>query len=239
VTAAVTAQVRIPGQAGPPAAELDQGPHDRRKLVRAAQAGDQRPAAEVDQGTHDRWQLVRAAQAGDRAAFGQLYAYYQPMVQKFIARKTANPMLAEDLTSDVFVRALRSIESVTWQGRDFGAWLTTVARNLVMDYFKSGRYRMELLAGDDAVRSDRADNSPEGHPDRTVVDHLTNLELLAAVQHLTAEQRECIRLRFLLGLSVIETAHAMGKQEGAVKALQYRAVRSLAQLLPPGMGHPC
>jgi RNA polymerase sigma-70 factor, ECF subfamily len=67
-----------------------------------------------------------------------------------------------------------------------------------------------------------------------VVDHITNVALLTAVKQLNPEQQECIVLRFLHGFSVAETAQAMGRNEGAVKALQYRAVRALARLLPEG-----
>ena len=62
----------------------------------------------------------------------------------------------------------------------------------------------------------------------------TNEELLRCVAKLNADQQECIQLRFLQGLSVAETALAMGKNEGAIKALQYRAVRTLGRLLPAG-----
>ena len=71
-------------------------------------------------------------------------------------------------------------------------------------------------------------------PESAVVDHITNVALLTAVKQLNPEQQECIVLRFLQGFSVAETALAMGKNEGAIKALQYRAVRALARLLPDG-----
>jgi RNA polymerase sigma-70 factor (ECF subfamily) len=71
----------------------------------------------------------------------------------------------------------------------------------------------------------------EGSPEDAVVDHLTNLTLLGAVKQLNAEQRQCIVLRFLNGLDIAETARAVGKNEGAIKALQYRAVRSLRRAL--------
>ena len=69
---------------------------------------------------------------------------------------------------------------------------------------------------------------------RSVVDHITNVTLLTAVKQLNPEQQECIVLRFLQGFSVAETAQAMNKNEGAIKALQYRAVRALNRLLPEG-----
>jgi RNA polymerase sigma-70 factor (ECF subfamily) len=179
------------------------------------------------------WALVERAQAGDAEAFGQIYDRYLDTVFRFIYFRVGNRQLAEDLTADTFLRALKRIGSFTWQGRDPGAWLVTIARNLVADHFKSGRYRLEVTTGD-VLDADREDRGPEGSPEAAVVDHITNVALLTAVKQLNPEQQECIVLRFLHGFSVAETAHAMGKNEGAIKALQYRAVRALARLLPEG-----
>jgi RNA polymerase sigma-70 factor (ECF subfamily) len=182
---------------------------------------------------HEVWALVERAQAGEAEAFGLIYDRYVDTVFRFIYFRVGNRQLAEDLTSDTFLRALKRIGSFTWQGRDLGAWLVTIARNLVADHFKSGRYRLEVTTGD-VLDADREDRGPEGSPEAAVVDHITNVALLTAVKQLNPEQQECIVLRFLQGFSVAETAQAMGKNEGAIKALQYRAVRALARLLPDG-----
>ena len=179
------------------------------------------------------WGLVERAQAGESAAFGLIYDRYVDTVFRFVYFRVGNRQLAEDLTSDTFLRALKRIGSFTWQGRDLGAWLVTIARNLVADHFKSGRYRLEVTTGD-VLDADREDRGPEGSPEAAVVDHITNVALLTAVKQLNPEQQECIVLRFLQGFSVAETAQTMGKNEGAIKALQYRAVRALARLLPDG-----
>jgi RNA polymerase sigma-70 factor (ECF subfamily) len=179
------------------------------------------------------WALVERAQAGESEAFGLIYDRYVDTVFRFVYFRVGNRQLAEDLTSDTFLRALKRIGSFTWQGRDLGAWLVTIARNLVADHFKSGRYRLEVTTGD-VLDADREDRGPEGSPESAVVDHITNVALLTAVKQLNPEQQECIVLRFLQGFSVAETAQTMGKNEGAIKALQYRAVRALARLLPEG-----
>ena len=179
------------------------------------------------------WALVERAQGGDTDAFGLIYDRYVDTVFRFVYFRVGNRQLAEDLTADTFLRALKRIGSFTWQGRDLGAWLVTIARNLVADHFKSGRYRLEVTTGD-VLDADREDRGPEGSPEAAVVDHITNVALLTAVKQLNPEQQECIVLRFLQGFSVAETAQAMGKNEGAIKALQYRAVRALARLLPDG-----
>ena len=178
----------------------------------------------------DVWALVARAQQGDAEAFGELYDHYVTMVHRYVYHRVGDRTLAEDVTSETFVRALRRIDSLSFQGRDVGAWLITIARNLVLDHVKSSRYRLEVATAD--MRD--ADRSTEG-PEDAVVAHLTNAELLACVKQLGSEQQECIVLRFLHGLSVSETAQIMGKKDGAIKALQHRAVRRLAGLLPDGL----
>ncbi|WP_425558847.1 ECF subfamily RNA polymerase sigma factor, BldN family [Catenulispora subtropica] len=171
--------------------------------------------------------LVRLAQEGSADAFGELYRIYCDTVFRYIYYRVSTRALAEDLTSETFVRALRRITTFSWQGRDFGAWLVTIARNLVADHFKSSRHRMEVSTGE-MLDS----NEVEASPEESVLEHLSNEALLDAVHRLNDQQRECVTLRFLQGLSVAETADIMGKNEGAIKTLQYRAVRTLARLLP-------
>jgi RNA polymerase sigma-70 factor (ECF subfamily) len=175
--------------------------------------------------------LVHRAQAGDAEAFGLLYDRYVDQVYRYIAYRVASAAVAEDLTSETFLRALRRIGTFTWQGRDVWAWFTTIARNLVADHYKSGRYRLELTT-DDVTDSGSAPVI-EG-PERAVLEGMTNKVLLQAIKQLNAEQQECIVLRFLQGLSVAETAQVMGKNDGAIKALQYRAIRTLGRILPEG-----
>jgi RNA polymerase sigma-70 factor (TIGR02952 family) len=178
----------------------------------------------------DVWALVHRAQEGDAEAFGELYDNYVTMVHRYVYHRVGNRATAEDVTSETFVRALRRIDSLSFQGRDVGAWLVTIARNIIRDHVKSSRYRLEVSTAD--MRD--ADQATDG-PEDAVVQHLTNQQLLACVQQLGSEQQECIVLRFLHGMSVSETAEIMGKKDGAIKALQHRAVRRLAGLLPDGL----
>jgi RNA polymerase sigma-70 factor, ECF subfamily len=178
--------------------------------------------------------LVTLAQRGDGEAFGQIYDRYVDSVYRYLYYRVGSPQLAEDLTSETFVRALRRIDSFHWQGKDIGAWFVTIARNLVADHFKSSRFRLEVSTGDilDAAHAGSV-NQGGVNPgtEDIVLDHLRNTELLAAVKELKTDQQECIVLRFLQGLSVAETADVMGRSEGAIKQLQLRAVRSLAKLV--------
>ncbi|HVF20974.1 MAG TPA: ECF subfamily RNA polymerase sigma factor, BldN family [Mycobacteriales bacterium] len=171
--------------------------------------------------------LVARAQGGDADAFGQLYDRYVDLVYRYVYYRVGSKALAEDLVSETFLRALRRISTFTWQGRDFAAWLITIARNLIADHYKSGRFRLEVATAD-MMDADRATEGPESE----VLDAITNASLLDAVKQLNSEQQECVVLRFLQGMSVTETALAMGKTEGAIKALQYRAVRTLGRMLP-------
>lgn len=223
----------VPAFAGPCYALADGGAAvgsgaavSRRARPGAANATTaRRPAADSDSARM--MDLVERAQAGESDAFGRLYDQYSDTVYRYIYYRVGGKATAEDLTSETFLRALRRIGTFTWQGRDFGAWLVTIARNLVADHFKSSRFRLEVTTGEmlDA-------NEVERSPEDSVLESLSNAALLDAVRRLNPQQQECVTLRFLQGLSVAETARVMGKNEGAIKTLQYRAVRTLARLLP-------
>ncbi|MEU1378129.1 ECF subfamily RNA polymerase sigma factor, BldN family [Streptomyces triculaminicus] len=217
------------GPAGPCYALAESSAAVGRRARRGSGAGTstttRRPSADSDSARM--LDLVERAQAGEAEAFGRLYDQYADTVYRYIYYRVGGRATAEDLTSETFLRALRRIGTFTWQGRDFGAWLVTIARNLVADHFKSSRFRLEVTTGEmlDA-------NEVERSPEDSVLESLSNAALLEAVRKLNPQQQECVTLRFLQGLSVAETARVMGKNEGAIKTLQYRAVRTLARLLP-------
>lgn len=173
-------------------------------------------------------ELVGRAQRGDGEAFAQLYDRYVEQVHVYVHHKVRDRHLAEDLTADVFLRALRSLSSFRWQGVDIGAWLLTIARNRVTDHFKSARVRLEQVAQEigDGPREDAAD-----HPESLAVSQELAGLLEQAMHLLKDDHREVVSLRFVQDLSVAETAAAMGRTEGAVKALQYRALRALAEIV--------
>jgi RNA polymerase sigma-70 factor (ECF subfamily) len=174
--------------------------------------------------------LVELARGGDSEAFGMLYDHYQTSVYRFLYYRVGSVALAEDLMSETFFRALRSMSSFRWQGKDFGAWLMTIARNLTADNYKSGRNRLEYTTEDMSAH----DSATEG-PENAVLASLTNEALLEALGELPTEQQECLVMRFLQGLSIAETAQVLGRSDGAVKQLQLRGVRNLAKLLPEGL----
>jgi len=193
----------------------------------APASGNQSPQDENDPEATRLRALVDLAKEGDAEAFGQLYDHYVSGVFRFIYYRVGSQQLAEDLTSETFVRGLRAIQRFNWQGKDFGAWLTTIARNLITDHFKSSRSRLEVVS----------ETIPEGRthatsPEQEVLGLISNEMLFEAVNGLPTEQRDCILMRFIQGLSIAQTAAAMGRSEGAIKQLQLRAVRSLAKSVP-------
>jgi RNA polymerase sigma-70 factor, ECF subfamily len=174
--------------------------------------------------------LVELARTGDADAFGLLYDHYQSSVYRFLFYRTRSMQVAEDLTSETFFRALRSMNNFRWQGKDFGAWLMTIARNLATDHFKAGRTRLEFTTEDMSAH----DDTTEG-PEASVLAGLTNEILLGALKSLPDEQRDCLIMRFLQGMSIAETAAVLGRSDGAIKQLQLRGVRNLAKLMPEGI----
>jgi RNA polymerase sigma-70 factor (ECF subfamily) len=166
--------------------------------------------------------LVELAQRGDAEAFGMLYERYVDVVYRYVYVRVGGKQLAEDITSETFLRALRRMDSFSWQGRDIAAWFITIARNLITDNAKSARFRMEVTTADMLDADRRVDPV-----DQEVLDKVRDERLLEAVKKLKPEQAECVVLRFLQGLTLAETAKVLGKSEGAVKQLQLRAVRAL------------
>ena len=195
--------------------------------------GDEALAASSEDSPEERSRLialVELARKGDTDAFGMLYDHYHGAVYRFLFYRTRSVTLAEDLTSETFFRALRSMTNFRWQGKDFGAWLMTIARNLATDHFKAGRTRLEMATED----MGQHDDTTEG-PESAVLASLTNEVLLKALAKLPDEQRDCVVMRFLQGLSIAETAAVLGRSDGAVKQLQLRGVRNLAKLMPEGL----
>jgi RNA polymerase sigma-70 factor (ECF subfamily) len=173
------------------------------------------------------WTHVEAAAGGDREAFGLIWQAYHPRILAYVLRRVDGRANGEDIASDVFVRALAGIGHVEWQGRDIGAWLITIARNLVADHYKSARIRTTNLYPEmwSLDTPDPTDVAKLG------TDQPIAVRLWQAVSQLPPDQRDCMRLRYADGLSVLEVAAAMGSTEGTVKALSYRARLGLRRRL--------
>jgi RNA polymerase sigma-70 factor (ECF subfamily) len=168
--------------------------------------------------------LVNEAQAGDTWAFGLIFDHYHEPVYRYIASRVHRPSDAEDLTQHVFVKALEALPRYEARGVPFGGWLFRLARNAVIDHVRTRHDHAEL----DSVLA-RAHG--EAGPDEIAVVRQELDAVGSALACLTDEQRETIELRFFAGLSARETAEAMGKQEGTVRGLQFRAIAALRRQL--------
>ena len=190
----------------------------------AAAAGTQTEAR-----TLDTLELIKLCQQGDRTAFAQLYRSHVDGVYRYLAYRLRDNHTAEDLTAEVFVRVLRKIGDFEWRGIDFNAWLLRIARNILLDYLKSSGTRLEVVGIADEDRSEDAASLPGS--DLEALDRLDREELYQALNKLRPEQQEVLYLRFLQGLSSAEVAQAMGKSEGAVRVLQFRALKHLLKAM--------
>jgi RNA polymerase sigma-70 factor, ECF subfamily len=183
---------------------------------------------DTDECSGDLRATIDAAIGGNRDAFGTLYGRYWPSVRGYIGLRLHDRGTAEDLTQEVFRRAFVAIGRYEHRGVDFGAFVVTIARNLVADYYKGGAYRLAAASvGSQELLVERADDDRWSNPEYCAVHGAAVAALTEALGQLTTEQQTCIELRFLRGLSVAETAAAVGKNEGAVKALLHRATSAL------------
>ncbi|MFD0559120.1 RNA polymerase sigma-70 factor (ECF subfamily) [Stackebrandtia endophytica] len=177
---------------------------------------------------------IKAALAGDLTAFESLYRQHYPQIKRVIYRRMQNTLRsdAEDMISETFYRAMSRIDTFQWKGTSFGAWLTTIAIRLVLDYHRAASRREVPSSGSEEL-IDRVDLTP-GPAELAVqhLDHQFKAHLVGEIlTKLTDRQRYCLYLRFQRGQSVAETAQRLGISEDAVKTLQHRAIRRTQTLL--------
>lgn len=174
------------------------------------------------------WSLVDDAKAGDRRALARLYELHVGEVFRFVLARTGNYHVAEDVTSETFVRALRKLGTISHRRSTFRAWLMTIARNLVIDDATSARRRVEVTMPESV-------DGPSEHigPEAAAVRRADAAELCGLLAELSPDQRACLELRFLHDLPVAEVARRMRRRTGAVRAVQVRALRKLGELMTP------
>ena len=172
---------------------------------------------------------VVLAQKGESYAFEALYDHFYDQIFRYIAFKTSDSLIAEDLTEDVFLRMLESIRKFKPQGHPFSSWLFRIAHNRVIDHYrKRGRDKNVPL---DTILTTVGES--QSTLDTYVETKLAMREVNQAMENLTDLQREVLNLRFAGGLSIKETAEAVNRNENSVKALQHSAVKKLRVLLEP------
>jgi len=166
--------------------------------------------------------LVEAAQT-DPARFDALYELHFERVYGFIAGRVRDRPTAEDLTSEVFYKALANLKSYEWRGVPFVAWLLRIAANTVID--RSQRASREYPMEDDPP-------DPGVKPDMRAIEH--RARLFELVKRLPETQRRVVQERFVDQRSIREIAQGLGKSEGAVKQLQLRAIERLRTQMEGG-----
>ena len=159
--------------------------------------------------------LVEAAKK-DPSRFAELYELNFSRVYAYIARRVGDRDVAQDLTSDVFHKALASIQSFEWRGVPFAGWLLRIAANMIVDRSK---------------RSGREVSGQDGLPEPSTQPNLEEIDrqgqLFRLVEQLPPDQRRVIGMRFAEEKSICEIATELGRSEGAVKQLQFRALQNL------------
>jgi RNA polymerase sigma-70 factor (ECF subfamily) len=167
-------------------------------------------------------ELVRLAQQGDEDAVGALYDLHCQAVFRYFQARLGHQQIAEDLTGDVFRRMLTSLPGYRGIDLPFRAWLFRIAHNLLVDH-----YRWECAHTTVSLKETKDVSGEDEDPDSVVEQKLTMEHAFQALSDLEPSQHDALALRFLSGLSLRETAFAMGKTEDAIKALQRRGLAAL------------
>ena len=171
---------------------------------------------------------VDCARAGDQQALADLYDWYMPRVYRYVVARIGNTAEAEDLTEEVFLKMLGAISGFRWREVPFSSWLFRIAHNCIATHYRRNAQR-------GGVTAELSEDMVDGRHDlATAVEERITLEEVRRASLLLPEaQREVIALRFAVGLSIADTAKALGKREGNVKALQHKAVAKLQKMLIP------
>ena len=171
--------------------------------------------------------LVRRAKQQDQEAFAQLYEEHFDRIYRYVAVRIGDKTEAEDMTQQVFLKALKAISSFKWKGVPFSAWLFRIAHNQVVDYLrKKSKYATAPL--------DESRASSNSNPQLLAEQNMDIEQLVLATKQLTKAQQEVISLRFAGELPIAQVAKIMGKSQGAVKALQHSAIVALRKRLSVG-----
>lgn len=165
----------------------------------------------------DQDRLISLARDGSEYAISRLYEDHSQGVFRFLYYRTGDRSLAEDLTSEVFIRMLKSLPKFSERSGSFRSWLYTIARNITIDHYRKMKPGVDLPFDDELISSD-----PD--PEDLLNAAESRQHLTASILELSEEHREIIALRFISHLSIQETASTLGKTVDSVKGLQYRAL---------------
>ena len=167
--------------------------------------------------------LVKSAQQGNQEAFTRLYRQFADQIYRFSYFKTSNRQLAEDITSETFLRVWRYL--ARYKSQNFRAYLFTIARNLINDHYKN-QARTGLMENVDEQLADKPND-----PLANLIKSDQNQGLLTALSKLSPLHKEVVMWRFIEELSVKETAAIIKRPSVWVRVVQHRALRKLKQLM--------
>ena len=174
-------------------------------------------------------QLVLQAQDGNSEAFGQLYDAYMERIYRFVYFRVEDQQTAEDITSQVFLKAWSNLDRFSFNRTPYLAWLYTIAHNAVIDHYRTRKVTTAL----DDVQLSQPDHSEAVENDIDLTAEMQSVK--TALQALTDDQQKVLTLKFIEGMSNNEIAHQLGKREGAIRALQMRGLQALAKQLEEKM----
>jgi RNA polymerase sigma-70 factor (ECF subfamily) len=173
----------------------------------------------------DEQRLVAQAQRGNHEAFAVLYREHVQAIYRYVYHRVSDRQLAEDITGDVFTKAIEGLGRYQDTGNPFLAWLYRIAHDRVIDHYrKVNRQPTESDIEEQAI-------PVETDMDSGLVQEQLSKVLQAAIADLTSEQQQVVILRFIEGYRIEMVAGMMGKNANAIKALQHRALRALASRL--------
>jgi RNA polymerase sigma-70 factor (ECF subfamily) len=169
--------------------------------------------------------LIEAAQQ-DRACFGDVYERYFELVYGYVARRVRDRAATEDLTSEVFRKALANIDRFKCTGAPFGAWLLRIASNVIAD--RANRQKKEGVRVDEPSELMSRDAPSASESQQVQLEEAERRAwVIRMVDALPDDQRRVVRMRFAEEKSINEIALELGRSDGAVKQLQFRAFQNL------------
>jgi RNA polymerase sigma-70 factor (ECF subfamily) len=164
--------------------------------------------------------------ADKRALVTALYETHFDRVVRYVAVRIGSVSEAEDLASEVFVRALRGVGSYKDTGAPMEAWLFKIAHNIVVDYFRKQSRRPASVPLEETFPLDNSHNPDEGLERSEEI-----RQLYQAVRQLSGDQQQVLALRFGSEMTSEQVGQVMGKKPGAVREMQSAAIKKLRQVL--------
>lgn len=171
---------------------------------------------------------VRAAAKGDEQAFGLLYDAYLDSIYRFVYLRVEDQQTAEDITANVFLRAWEKLDRYQFRGVPFRAWLFRIARNAVIDHYRTRKETAPL----EAVINTHDESAIS--VSQKVGLRIEAEKVMENMRQLTEDQRNVLTLKLVHGLNTQEVAKTLGKRQGAVRALQMRGLQALAKIMESG-----